>query len=183
IALYVHQDAAFRLVRSPTTGCVGFSQGGDVLGMAIDHGDAIEVTAVFRGYRADKRRPPARIKTMLRVERAEATEAGVDDPKVVVAIPRKLVDIDIAGDMNTARQIAGVVLARRLQLFRQRGHVAVLPDGVSATDRQPGMVGDDSHRLRECSEVSIEPAVIVADDNGFARLISRDDQADPQLVK
>jgi hypothetical protein len=51
---------------------------------------------------------------MLRVERAETTEAGVDDPKLVVAIPRKLMDVDVAGDVNAARQIAGVVLARRL---------------------------------------------------------------------
>ena len=114
IALYVHQDAASGLVRSPTAGCVGFSQGGDVLGMTIDHGDAIEMTAVFRGQSADKRRAPARMKTMLGVERAKTTEAGVDDPKLVVAVPRKLVDVDVAGDMNAARQIAGVVLGRRL---------------------------------------------------------------------
>jgi hypothetical protein len=72
---------------------------------------------------------------MLGVERAETTEAGVDDPKLVVAIARQLVDVDVAGDMNPARQIAGVVLAHRLQLFRQRRHVAVLPDGVGAADR------------------------------------------------
>ena len=120
---------------------------------------------------------------MLRVESAETTEAGVDDPKLVVAIPRKLVDVDVAGDMNAARQIAGVVLARRLQLFRQRRHVAVLPDGVSAADRQPGRVGDDTHGLGECSEVSVEPAVIASDDDGLAGLISGNDQADPQLVE
>ena len=120
---------------------------------------------------------------MLRVKRTETTEAGVDDPKLVGAIPGKLVDVDVAGDMNPARQIAGIVLARRLEFFRQRRHVAVLPDGVSAADRQPGRVGDNTHRLGECSEVSIEPAVIVSDDDGLARLISGNDQADPQLVE
>src|SRR4029077_17647083 len=135
IGFYVTQDAASGLVRAPTAGCVGFSQRGDVFRASIDHGDAIEMTTIFRGQSADKWRAPARMKTMLGVERAEATEAGVDDPKLVVAIPRKLVDVDVAGDMNAARQIAGVQLAHRLQLFRQRRHVAVLPDGVSAADR------------------------------------------------
>src|SRR5262245_35818355 len=120
---------------------------------------------------------------MLGVERAETTEAGVDDPKVVVAVPCKLVDIDVAGYMNAARQIASVVLPRRLELLRQRRHVAVLPDGIGAADCEPGRVGDDTHGLRECSKVSVEPSVIIADDDGLASLVGRNDQADPQLVK
>jgi hypothetical protein len=120
---------------------------------------------------------------MLGVEGAETTETGVHHPKLVVAIPGKLVDVDAAGDMDPARQIAGVVFARGLELFRQGRHVAVLPDGVSAADCQPGGVGDDTHGLGECSEVSVEPAVIIADDDGLARLISGYDQADPQPVE
>src|SRR5215813_11706349 len=120
---------------------------------------------------------------MLRVERAETTEAGVDDPKLVGAVPCKLVDVDVTGYVYAARQIACVVLARRFELFRQRRHVAILPDGVGAADRQPIRVGHDTHRLGECSEVSVEPSVIVADNDGLTRLISGNDQADPQLVE
>src|SRR5215475_8865745 len=120
---------------------------------------------------------------MLRVEGTEAAESRVDDPKLVIAVPGKLVDVDVAGDMNTVWQIACVVLARRLELFRQSRHVAILPDGVSAADCQPGWVGDDTHGLGECSEVGVEPAVVVTDDDGLTRLISGDDQADPQLVE
>ena len=64
---------------------------------------------------------------MLCVERAETTEAGVDHPELAGAVPRQLVDVDVAGDMNAAWQIAGIVLAWRLELFRHRRHVAVLP--------------------------------------------------------
>jgi len=64
-------------------------------------------------------------------------------------------DVDVTGDMNPARQIAGIVLACRLELFCQRRHVAVLPYGVGATDCQAGRVGDDTHRLGEHSEVSV----------------------------
>ena len=183
IALYIHEDAALGLVRAPTAKRVGFSQCGDVLWAAIDHGDAIQMTAIFRGQRADKRRAPAWIKTMIGVERAETTKASVDHPKFVVAIPCKLVDVDVAGDVNAARKITGVVLSRRLQLWRHRRHVAVLPDGVGAADRQSVVISGDAHRLSKCSEVSVEFAVIVADDDGFTRLISGNDQANSQLVK
>ena len=75
------------------------------------------------------------------------------------------------------------MLTRRFQLFRHRRHIAVLPDGISAADRQSVLIGDDAHRFRECSEVSIEFSVVVAHDDRFARLISRNDQADSELVK
>ena len=120
---------------------------------------------------------------MVRVERAETTEASVNDPKLVVAIPRQLVDVDVAGDMNSARKIARVVFSCGLQFRRHRRHVAVLPNGIGTADRQPVVVGGNAHRLRECSEVSIELAVVVSDDNRFAGLISGNDQADPKLVK
>ena len=41
----------------------------------------------------------------------------------------------------------------------------------------------DAHRLCERSEVSVECAVVVANDNGFARLVSRNDQADLKLLE
>jgi hypothetical protein len=120
---------------------------------------------------------------MICVERAETTEAGVDCPELVLVIPRQLVDIDVASDVNAARKVATIMLSRRLQLLRHRRHVAVLPNSVGAADSQPSMIGGDAHRLGECSEVSIERAVIVADDDGFARLISGNDQANSQLGK
>jgi hypothetical protein len=49
IGLYVHQDAAPGFVSAPSAGCVGFSQGGDVLGAAIDYRDAVQMTTIFRG--------------------------------------------------------------------------------------------------------------------------------------
>src|SRR5262245_63636361 len=108
---------------------------------------------------------------MLRIQRAETTEAGVDDPEFVGAVPGKLVDVDVTGYVYAARQIACVVLARRLELFRQSRHVAILPDGVSAADCQPGCVGDDAHGLGECSAVSVESSVIVACKDGLSRLM------------
>src|SRR5262249_53343003 len=120
---------------------------------------------------------------MLGVECTEATEPAVDDPKLVGAVPRKLVDVDVTGYVYAARQIACVVLARRFELFRQRRHVAILPDGVGAADRQPIRVGYDTHRLGGCSKGGVKPTVVVAGEDGLTRLIGGDDQADPQLVE
>src|SRR5262245_47202040 len=114
---------------------------------------------------------------MLRVERAETTEAGIDDPQIVIAVPSKLVDVDVAGDMNAGRQIAAVVLARRLELFRHRRHIAIFPDGVGAADSQPSVVGGDAHRFGEGSEVSVQRAVIVSNNDCLTRLIGGNDEA------
>ena len=120
---------------------------------------------------------------MICVERAETTETSIDCPKLVLVIPRKLVNIDVAGDVNTARKVASVVLSRRLQFLRHRRHVAVLPNGVGTAYSQPSVVGGDTHRLSKCSEVSIECAVIISHDDRFTRLIRGNDQADPELFK
>src|SRR6476660_2771526 len=141
------------------------------------------MTAIFGSQCTNKRGSPARIETVIGVKGAKATEASVDYPQLIVAASRELVDVDVAGDMNPARQIAGVVLTRWVQLFRDRRHIAILPDGVSTTDRQPVLIGDDAHRLHECSEVSVERTVVVANDDGFARLVSRNDQADLKLLE
>ena len=75
------------------------------------------------------------------------------------------------------------MFCRRLDFFRHRRHVAVLPNRVGAANRQPIVVGSDAHRLGECSEVGIERAVVAANDDRFACLISGNDQADSELLK
>ena len=78
---------ALGLVGAPTAGCVGCSQCGDVLRTAIDHRNPVQVAAIFWSQGADKRRPPAGRETMVGVKRAETTEASVDRPQLVIAIP------------------------------------------------------------------------------------------------
>ena len=157
----VDEHAAAGFVGAPAGKRIGLSQGGDVLGTPIDHGQAIQMAAVFRGQGADKRRAPARVEAVIVIECAETAETGVDHPEFRVASPRKFVDVDVAGDMNASRQIAGVVFSRRVQFFRHGRHVAILPDRVVAADGQAGVIGDDTHRFGEGSKVRVEPAVIV----------------------
>ena len=120
---------------------------------------------------------------MIEVERAETAEARVDDPQLVVVIPGKLVNVDVAGDMNAAGQITGVVFSSRLQLFCQCRHVAIFPDSIGAADRKAIGRSGDAHRFGERSEMGVQRAVVVADNDRLTRLISGDDQADLKLVE
>ncbi len=92
-------------------------------------------------------------------------------------------DVDVAGDVDAARQIGGVVLAGRLQLAGHGGHVAVVPDGVGAADGQPGGVGGDAHRLVEGAEVGVDRVLVIADEDDLARLIGGNDKTDSKRVE
>ncbi len=94
-------------------------------------------------------------------------------------------DVDVAGDVDAARQPGGVVLALRLQLAGHGGHVAVIPDSVGAADGQPRRVHGDAHRLVERPEVGVDRARlgVIADEDDLARLIGADDEADAGLLQ
>ena len=134
IGLDVHQNAAPGFVRPPPAGCISLTQRCYVLRAAFDHREAIEVTAIFGSIGADERRAPTRIKTMLGIKRAKTAETGVDQPQFILCIPAKLVNIDVASDVDAARNVTCVVLAGRLQFLRHGRHVVVFPDRVAATD-------------------------------------------------
>ena len=119
-------------------------------------------------------RPMKARETMIGVERAETTETSVDDPKLVVATPSQFMDVDVTGDMNAARKIAGVVFARRLQLLRHRRHVAIVPDGVAAAYREAGIIGGNAHGFGERSEMGVQHIAIGADENDFPGLVGGD---------
>jgi hypothetical protein len=92
---------------------------------------------------------------VITVQGAQTRKARVDDPQFVVVIIGHLVDIDVAGDVDAAREITSVVLARRFYLGRDRGHVAVVPNGVRATDGEPCVIGCDAHGSGERAKVRI----------------------------
>ena len=119
----------------PTVTDVGCAERGDVGRDDHPHGQAIEMAPILRGQSGDKRRPPARDETVGRIERAQAREAGVDDPQFVAG-KRELVDANVAGDVRRARNETGIVLADRLDLGGDVGCVAKLPNLVAAAERQ-----------------------------------------------
>ena len=92
---------------------------------------------------------------MLGIKRAKTAETGVDQPQFILCIPAKLVNIDVASDVDAARNVTCVMLAGRLQFLRHGRHVVVFPDGVAATDGQPGIIGGNTHRFGEGSEIAL----------------------------
>ena len=123
---------------SPPAGrLVGLAQRRHVPRAAIDHAQAVQVAAVRRLQRRDKRRPPPRLEAGRAVDRAQAREPGVDDPELVACTPGHLMDLDVAGDMAGARQEAGVVLSRPVELGRHRRNVDELPDLDLGAEGQP----------------------------------------------
>src|SRR4051812_17522726 len=100
-----HQAAAARFGLAPPVTGVGVTKCGRVARLAVDERDAIEMTAVFSGKRADERRSPARDEAVVWAERAQAREARVDEPQLVriLTSPADFVDADVAGDVAGAR--------------------------------------------------------------------------------
>jgi len=183
VALNVHEDPAARLVGPPATGGIGLAQSGHVLGPPRRHRQPVQVAAVLRRQRAEERRTPAGIEAVRDIEGAEAPEPGVDEEQFIPVVIGHLVDVDVAGDMDAARQVAGVVLAQGLELGRHGGDVAVIPDGISAADGEPGAVRGDPHGFAEAAEMGVEHVTVRAQHDELARLVGGDHETDPELSK
>jgi hypothetical protein len=69
---------------------------------------------------------------MVPIQGAKTPEARVDHPELIFGVPRELVNIDVAGDVDASRQIARVVLTGRLQLLCHGGeyHTVLVPPMV-----------------------------------------------------
>jgi hypothetical protein len=133
------------------------------------------MTAVFRCQRADKRRPPAGGEAVVGIQRAQAAEAGVDHPELVMLVIGQFMHVDVARDMQAAGHIAGVVGVRWVQGASHGGDVAVLPHGVRAPDGQTGVVGREAHGFGHGAKVGVEHAPIMPHHNDLARLIRGDE--------
>src|SRR5262245_16161883 len=103
---------------------------------AVNHTQAVQVTAVGGLQRRDKRRPPPRREAGRTVERAEAGEPSVDDPQLVADAPGHLMDLDVACDVAGAGQIAAVVPDRRVELGGRGRDVDKFPDLDLGADSQ-----------------------------------------------
>ena len=92
-------------------------------------------------------------------------------------------NVDVSGDVDPPREIAGVMLPHRVQFGGHRRHIAVVPDGVGTADGQAGAVGGNAHGLGKGAEVGVESTAVVAHHDDFARLIGRDHETDVQAVE
>ena len=76
-------------------------------------------------------------------------------------IPLKT-NVDVAGDVDTAREVAGIVLTVWLQFLGDGRHVTEIPDGLRATDGEAIALYSDAHRFLERPKVGVDHPVVVA---------------------
>ena len=186
----IHHTPARQLVLPPTRRFVRGRQQGHVSGLALPHGDAIEVTTIATGKLRDEWWLPTRHKTVAVIQRTQTREERVDDPQIpgsVVrancAIPGDLVALYVAGHVRPTRQVARVAgMACRkgggkLWLILQKPDVGPSPDGEPAAGK------GQTHGLVEGPRQHRQSTLTRPKDHQLARLIGRDPQRHVQPVQ
>ena len=182
--LDVDEDAAALLVLAPAARCVGFAERGDPSRLAVHEAEAVEMAAVVGRELRDELRPPHGREAVIGIVRRQAGEPRVDEPQSRIAWTiRHFVNLHVARHVGRARQVAGVVLAGRIELGGDGGHVAKLPHVDGRADRQPPAADGHAHRLVERAEVRVDDAAVGADDDELAGLIGRDQQRAAELIE
>ena len=82
---------------------------------------------------------------MVGIQRAQAAEAGVDHPELVVLVIGQFVNVDIARDMQAAGHIAGIVFVRRAPGCGSRRGRCGTPTRCWCRRWSSGCVGGDAH--------------------------------------
>src|SRR5580658_2464029 len=95
----VDEHTAVPFSLAPAVEGVVLSQSGDVARLAINHSQAVQMAAVLRRQRRDKRRPPARHEIVSGAAGAEAGEARIHEPEFVAG-PGHFVYLDVAGEVD-----------------------------------------------------------------------------------
>ena len=91
------------------------------------------MATIFRGKVRDEWRLPARYKAVVVVQRAQARESRIDDPKLFASIGH-FVDCNISRYVNMPRHIATVVFTFRLNAGRDLPRVVKLSNFARSAD-------------------------------------------------
>jgi hypothetical protein len=89
---------------------------------------------------------------------------------------------DVAGDVAGARQVAGVVLASRLDPWGDVGGVAQEPDLVARAQGQPARVHGEAHGSLEGAYQRGEPTPDRPDDQQLVGLVGAHQELGGQFV-
>ena len=151
---YLNEAAAMVLGGAPPGRRVGFRQGGDIAGLAVDDGQAIEMAAVLGAQGGYEWRPPARGETIQGMQGRQAGEKSIDDPELTAPRapgvrgspdPGRFVRLDVIGEVGGARQEAGVKLSRVLELGGDIRSVPQEPHFLARADGDRSGLDDNAH--------------------------------------
>ena len=150
--LHVDHDAAVEAPVAPAVDGVGLAHRGDVAGHAVLHGQPVQMAAVLLDDLGDEGRLPQRREAVARRGGGEAVIERVDEDDAAVGELADVVSVELAGDEDLARHVAGIedvvdLLVRlqhvpELQDLEQRRE----QDGVSVRPRRsPSPCGRSAH--------------------------------------
>lgn len=176
------QAAAVVLDCSPAGRRIGCSQCGNISHLPIDDSQAIEMTSVLGPQGRNERRPPARCKTVMRIERGQAREESIHDPELT-ANPCAFMRLDVAGEVARPRQEAGIMKPGRRKFRGNVGSVPQEPDFLPRTNGNRSRLDGDSHRPLELMERKHQPALPRRHNNEMAGLVRGDKDRQPQLLQ
>src|SRR5690606_36149639 len=178
VGLHVDDHATVAAAVAPAVDGVAAAYGGDVLGPAVDHGQAVEVATVFRRQLADALRLPDGLDAVGQAQLGQAGVLGVDENDPAVVADPKLMDVEIADGLGVARHVA-LVEAAMDGLVRPQ-HVLEAPDLVQAAQVDALGIADHAHGALEDAFEEGHPALLVAADQVDAPgLVGGDGQGDP----
>ena len=124
--LHVDDDAAVGAPVAPAVDGVGLAHGGDVARHAALHGEPVQMAAVLLDDLRDERRLPQRREAVARGRRGEAVVKRIDENDASVLELPDIVGVELAGDEDLARNIAGV--EQPVDLLVALEHVLELDD-------------------------------------------------------
>ena len=180
VGLHVDHHATVLAAIPPAVDAVALAHRGHVLGLAIDHRQAVQVAPVLRRQLADERRLPDRLETVGLAELRQAGVLRVDEDHLAVLADAEFVDVQVADGLGVARDIALVELAVD-DLVRAQ-HVLEAPQLVKATQVDALRIADHAHgALEDALEERHPPLFVAADQVDPAGLVGGDRQRHPVL--
>ena len=179
---HVNQTAAVGLAGPPTVLRVTLAQTGHEPRTAILHRQTVQMTPVFGCECRHETRLPARNEIVELAQGAQARKKGIDDPEPIAG-PVDLVRANLAGDVASPGEVAGVIKPSRRDSRRDIGCAHQEPHLGKGADHDPVGCDRQAHWLLERVIREHEPAVTDPADGQFSGLIRRDEQRRPQLAQ
>src|SRR6185369_14247923 len=87
---------------------IGGRDSGDVAGLAVFHGQTVQMAAVFRGEPRDEWGLPDRPEAVGFTRGGEAAKEGIHEDRAMLGIERDIVNIDVAGGVGALRHVEAI---------------------------------------------------------------------------
>ena len=174
----IHDKAAIGPPVPPAINRVRPADHGDICGLTILAGKAVQVAAILRRLLGNEGRAPDGLKAVRFADCAKAIEQRRTEDGLTIFTDHDVMDIQIARGVRDLRQVNGVIAVLHLPGFKRVFKPPHLEDG-----RHPKRipVRMQAHAaLKRALKHGKTPRRLHTQQEQFARLIRRKSQADPR---